>query len=108
MISRGSINYPWDDPHFFIQNSQVNKFNLTTELRLHQRVTNIPSRLKIVPQELTLLNSDRDRILKQILLDLRKTKQLISNLHIAEGERTDKTINVRTNDGIINGASNFC
>ena len=76
-------------------------------MRLHQRVTNIPSRLKIVPQELTLLNSDRDKILKQILLDLRKTKQLISNLHIAEGERTDKTINVRTNDGIINGASNF-
>ena len=32
----------------------------------------------------------RDKILKQILLDPRKTKQLASNLQLAEGQRGQK------------------
>ena len=44
--------------------------------------------------------------MKQIPLDPRKTKQIISNLQLAEGERTEIAINVRTEDGMTNGAGN--
>ena len=49
----------------------------------------------------------RSKTLKQIPEDPKKTKQLISNLHLAEGKRTEKAINVRTEDGMTNGASNI-
>ena len=48
----------------------------------------------------------RDKILKQIRSDPRKTKQLASNLQLAEGERTEVAINIRTDDGMTNGAGN--
>ena len=47
-----------------------------------------------------------DKIIRQIPTDPRKTKQLISKLHLAIGERTEIAINVRTDDGLTNGASN--
>ena len=49
----------------------------------------------------------RYKILKQIPLDPRKTKQLASNLQLAEGERTEIAINLRTDDGMTNGAGNI-
>ena len=44
--------------------------------------------------------------MKQIPDDPRKTKQIVSNLHLAEGERTELAMNVRTEDGMTNGAGN--
>ena len=44
--------------------------------------------------------------MKQIPTDPRKTKQLVYNLQLAEGERTELAINVRIDDGLTNGASN--
>lgn len=49
----------------------------------------------------------RDKILKQIPVDPRKTKQLASNLQLAEGERTEITVDVRTDDGMTNEAVQF-
>ena len=37
---------------------------------------------------------------------LKNTKQLARNLAVAEGERTEIALNVRTDDGLTNGASN--
>ena len=48
----------------------------------------------------------RDKILKQIPSDSWKTKQLVSNLQLAEGERTEIAINIRTDDDRTNGAGN--
>ena len=48
----------------------------------------------------------RDKIMKQIPDDPRKTKQIVSNLHVAEAERTELAMNVRTEDGMTNGAGN--
>lgn len=45
--------------------------------------------------------------MKQIPLDPRKTKQLASNLQLAEGERTQIAVNVRTDDDMTNGAGNI-
>ena len=44
--------------------------------------------------------------MKQIPTDPRKTKQVVYNLQLAEGERTELAINVRIDDGLTNGASN--
>ena len=44
--------------------------------------------------------------MQQIPDDPRKTKQLASVLNLAEGERTKIAINVRTDDGLTNGAGN--
>ena len=44
--------------------------------------------------------------MKQIPDDPRKTKQIVSNLHVAESERTELAMNVRTEDGMTNGAGN--
>ena len=44
--------------------------------------------------------------MKQIPFDPRKTKQIVSNLLLTEGERTEIAMNVRTEDGITNGAGN--
>lgn len=49
----------------------------------------------------------RDKILKQIPLDPRKTMQLAFNLQLAEGERTEIPVNIRTDDGMTNGAGNI-
>ena len=36
-----------------------------------------------------------------------KTKQIVSTLSLAEGKRTELAINIRTEDGMANGASNI-
>ena len=48
----------------------------------------------------------RDKILSQIPNDPRKTKQLHSVLQLAVGERTEISLNTRTDDGMTNGAGN--
>ena len=48
----------------------------------------------------------RDKILEQIPLDPRKTKQLHGLLNIAVGEGTEISLNTRIDDGITNGAGN--
>ena len=44
--------------------------------------------------------------MKQVPGDPRKTKQLHSVLHLAVGERTEISLNTRTDDGMTNGAGN--
>ena len=51
-------------------------------------------------------NELREKILKQVPNDPRKTKQLHSILNIAVGERTEISLNTRTDDGLANGSGN--
>ena len=48
----------------------------------------------------------REKILRQIPNDPRKTKQLAWKLCLAEGERTELAMNIRTEEGMTNGAGN--
>lgn len=48
----------------------------------------------------------RDKILKQIPSDPRKTKQLHMTLNLAIGEKNEISLNTRTDDGMTNGAGN--
>ena len=48
-----------------------------------------------------------ERMIEEKPDDPRKTKQIISNLQLALGERTETTVNVRTDDGMTNAAGNI-
>ena len=49
----------------------------------------------------------REKILRQVsYLSTKNMKQLARNLALAEGERTEIALNVRTDDSLTNGASN--
>ena len=92
-------------PHLFIQNAKVNKFND----RVHRamsgpKYSNKAHDIVIGAQSQTL----REKILKQIPLDQpNKTSQLHTVLNLAVGERTDISLNIRTDDGLTNGAGNI-
>lgn len=45
--------------------------------------------------------------MQQIANDPRKTKQVISNLKLAEGERQEFAMNLRIQDGMTNGTGNI-
>ena len=96
-------NCPRQAPHLFIQNAMVDEFN-------KQIYDSTTGQKYIIKAQDSVIGANsvelRDKIMKQIPNDTRKTKQLTSKLHIAEGERTKMAINVRTDDGLINGASN--
>ena len=102
-ISETSPSYPKDAPHLFIQNAKVNNFNDIAHNALSGTKYSIKAHDSVVGAETQEL---RDKILKQIPSDPRKTKQLHSVLHVAARERTEISLNTRTDDGMTNGAGN--
>ena len=103
-ISENCTNYPIDVPHLFIQNSKVDEFNR----RVHMAATGEKYTIKALDSVVGANSAElRDKILKQVPLDPRKTKQLPLNLQLAEGERTEIAVNLRTDDGMTNGAANI-
>ena len=103
IISITNHEYPKDAPHVFIQNAKVNDFNA----RAHNALPGIKYSIKAHD---SVIGADsqqlRDKILSQIPNDPRKTKQLHSVLQLAVGERTEISLNTRTDDGMTNGAGN--
>ena len=103
-ISENCRDYPTDIPHLFIQNSKVDEWNN----RVHMAATGDKYTIRALDSVIGANSPElRSKILNQIPLDPRKTKQLASNLQLAEGERTEIALNVRTDDSITNGASNI-
>ena len=103
-ISENCPNYPLDIPHLFIQNSKVDEFNN----KVHLAATGDKYNIRAIDSVIGANSAElRDKILKQIPLDPRKTKQLASNLQLAAGERTELVVNLRTDDGMTNGAGNI-
>ncbi|XP_068731129.1 uncharacterized protein [Montipora capricornis] len=102
-VIQEDINTPLDEPHLFIQNAKVDEFNV----RAHNAARG--NKLRIIAQDSVIgANSPelRDKILTQIPKDPRKTKQLALQLCLAEGERTELVMNIRTEGGMTNGAGN--
>ena len=79
-----------DIPCLFIQNAKVNK----TEFTMLCLVLSTQSKHMTLSLELNLTLSEK-KILKDIKI-----------LNLAVGERTDISINIRTHDGLTNGAAN--
>ena len=90
--------------HLFIQNAKVNNFNDRAHNALSGTKYSIKAHDSVVGAE---TQERRDKILRQIPIDPRKTKQLHSVLHVAAGERTEISLNTRTDEGMTNGAGNF-
>ena len=99
-----NTNYhPMHAPRLFIQNAKVNEFNE----RVHGAASGVKYTIKARDSVIGANFAElRDKIMKQIPDDPRKTKQLISRLHLEEGERTEIAIHIRTEDGMTNGAGN--
>ena len=97
-------NCPQQATNLFIQNAMVDEFNN----QVHEAATGRKYTIKAQDSVIGANSAElREKIMKQIPNDPRKTKQLASKLHIAEGERSEIAINVRTDDGLTNGASNI-
>ena len=84
-------------PHLFIQNKKVNDFIEEVHHAAKGEKYTIKSQDSVIGANSSEL---RDKIMKQIPDDPRKTKQIVCNLHLAEGERAELAMNVRTEDGI--------
>ena len=84
------INNPIDAPHLFIQNAKVDEFKQRAHAATGNKFTihAQDSVIGAISPEL------RNKILRQIPNDPRKTKQLASTLCLAEGERTHLVMNV--------------
>ena len=100
VVMQTHSNCPKDAPHLFLQNSNVNATHNSLpagtkySIKAHDSVVGVDSR------EL------REKILKQVPSDPRKTKQQHSLLKLAVDQRTEISLNTRTDDSITNGAGN--
>ena len=103
ILQPSGSNYPVDAPHLFIQNAKVNDFNDKVQQASQGTKYNIRAHDSVIG---ATFQEVRDRILKQIPLDPRKTKQLHGLLNIAVGEGTEISLNTRIDDGMTNGAGN--
>ena len=103
VIVNTASDHAKDAPHLFIQNAQVNDFNDQAHRAIAGTKYCIKAHDSVVGAESEQL---RDKILKQVPIDPRKTKQLHFVLNLAVGERTEISLNTRTDDGMTNGASN--
>ena len=102
-VIQEDINHPVDAPHLFVQNAKVDEFNQ----RVHNAASGNKFRINAQDSVIGATSTElRNKILRQIPNDPRKTKQLASTLCLAEGERTDLVMNIRTEDGLTNGAGN--
>ena len=99
LIVENSEQEPMDVPHLFIQNQKVIEFNE----KIHNAATGEKFCIRAMDNVIGANSTQlRDKILSQIPDDPRKTKQIISNLQLAVGERTEIALNVRTDDGMTN------
>ena len=90
LIADTSPHCPKDAPHLFIQNAKVNDFNSRAHNALPGTKYSIRAHDRVIEADSQDL---RDKILKQVPDDPRKTKQLHSVLHLAVGERTEISLN---------------
>ena len=98
-VLQEDINNPIDAPHLLVQNAQVDEFNQ----RIYNAATGNNAQDSVIGANSSEL---REKILRQIPNDPRKTKQLTLNLCLAEGQRTELVMNIRTEDGMTNAAGN--
>ena len=95
---------PKETPHLFIQNAFVDDY--------HEKVYESFSGDKyvIIAQDSVIGACSvelKEKIIRQIpCVSFRNSKQLARKLKLAVGQQTEMAVNVRTHDGLTNGASN--
>ena len=97
-------NCPREASRLFIQNAMVDDYNQTVYQTSTGNKYTINAHDSVIG---AMLEELREKIMRQIPhVPLKNTKQLARKLRVAEGERTEIALNVRTDDGLTNGASN--
>ena len=96
---------PQEAPRLFFQNALVDDYNSKAYESSHGNKYTIKAKDSVIGAHSTEL---RDKIMRQIpYVPLKNTKQLATKLRLAEGGRTELAMNIRTDDGMTNGASNI-
>ena len=96
---------PTEAPRLFIQNVLVDEYNN----KIYQSFDSVCKyTIKAHDSVIGACSTElKEKIMRQIpYVPLKNTKQLAHKLNIAVGQRTEIAINIRTDDGLTNGASN--
>ena len=96
---------PREAPHLFIQNALVDDYNE----KVHDSFSGDKYEIKAQDSVIGACSAElKEKIMKQIpYVPLKNSKQLAHKLKLAVGQRTEMAINVQTDDGLTNGASNI-
>ena len=91
------------EARLFIQNAMVDDYNES----IYQTSTGNKYTINAHNSVIGAISAEfREKIMRQIPhVPLKNSKQMARKLRIAEGERTEIALNVRTDDGLTNGAS---
>ena len=96
---------PTEAPRLFIQNELVDEYND----KVYQSLNSVSKyTIKAHDSVIGACSTElKEKIMRQIpYVPLKNSKQLAHKLNIAVGQRTEIAINIRTDDGLTNGASN--
>ena len=96
---------PTEAPRLFIQNALIDEYND----KVYQSFDSVDKyTIKAQDSVIGACSAElKDKIMRQIpCVPLKNSKQLAHKLNIAVGQRTEIAINIRTDDGMTNGASN--
>ncbi|CAB3978452.1 Hypothetical predicted protein [Paramuricea clavata] len=96
-------NCPQEAPRLFIQNALVDKYNE----QVYESFTDNRYTIKAQESVIGAASAElKEKIMRQIpYVPLRNSKQLAHKLKLAVGQRTEVATNVRTDDGLTNGAN---
>ncbi|CAB3983616.1 ATP-dependent DNA helicase PIF1 [Paramuricea clavata] len=96
---------PTEAPRLFIQNALVDDYND----KVYQSFDNGKYTIKAQDSVIGACSAElKEKIMRQIpFVPLKNSKQLALKLNIAVGQRSEIAINVCTDDGLTNGASNI-
>jgi len=98
IVQDSSANNLMQIPHLVVQNNKVDEY----KVKLHHLATGVKYTIKAEDGVVGANSAEpRDTIMNQIPNDPRKTKQVISNLKLAQGQRTEFAMNVRIQDGMV-------
>lgn len=104
IVQDSSANNLMQIPHLVVQNNKVDEY----KVKLHCLAAGVKYTIKAEDSVVGANSAElRDKIMQQIANDPRKTKQVISNLKLAEGERQEFAMNLRIQDGMTNGTGNI-
>ena len=96
---------PREPPRLFIQNVLVDDYNEKVYESYNSNKYIIKAQDSVIGACSPQL---KEKIMRQIpYVPLRNSKQLARKLKLAVGQRTEMAVNVRTDDGLTNGASNI-
>jgi hypothetical protein len=101
IVQEDSENYPMEATHLYATNYAVDAFNKRVILKSSNPKTDITAKDRVVG---STPPSMKDKILHNFR-NSTETRQLWNVLEVSEGVCYDMTVNLDTDDGLINGAS---